>query len=186
MSEANKRVVLVSDFAGYPLKAQVIRHLQTRGWQITDLSPDPEDQPMYHRAGLMIGAKLAEGEFPKGLAFCGSGMGIHVAASKCPHVHAAVSETVHAAKRAVAANNCNLLAMGAFWTGPRLGRAMADAFLETNFGDGYEDWEGFYDYHMAGYLETENFDYEAFKAAGFQFDPVSDPVLGPEPASLAF
>ena len=46
--------------------------------------------------------------------------------------------------------------------------AMADAFLEHKLGDGYEDWDGFYEFHKLGYDELEHFDYEAYKANGFE------------------
>lgn len=187
MAEAtDRRVVLGADFAGFPLKEHVRRHLQETGWDVTDLTVDQEKAPMYHRVGFMLGAQIAEGKFSKALAFCGTGMGIHVAASKCPRVHAAVAESVRSARRAATANNCNLLAMGGFWTAPRLGIAMAQAFLEGNLGDGYEDWEGFYEYHKIGYDECEEFDYEAYKANGFEVVNPRNVQLGPEPKRLAF
>jgi ribose 5-phosphate isomerase B len=182
----DKHVVVSADFAGFPLKEAVKAHLVGRGWTVEDLTPDLAETPMYHRAGFMLGAKIAEREYEKGLAFCGTGMGIHVAASKCPHVHAAVCESVPAAKRSATGNNCNVLAMGAFFIGPQLGMAMADAFLDSEFGEGYEDWEGFDQYHVVGYEETEHFDYEAYKANGFELPDESVPPLGPQPSRLAF
>jgi ribose 5-phosphate isomerase B len=182
----DKHVVVSADFAGFPLKEAVKQHLIERGWTVEDLTPVLEDTPMYHRAGFKLGAKIAEREFEKGLAFCGTGMGIHVAASKCPHVHAAVCESVPAALRSATANNCNVLAMGAFYIAPRLGMAMADAFLEHSFGEGYEAWSGFDDYHRIGYDETENFDYEAYKANGFEVPEPEEAPLGPEPRGLAY
>ena len=187
MKTAKDRFVVVgADFAGFPLKEAVKRHLVRRGWTVEDVTPDLDSAPMYHRAGFLIGSKIAEGEFEKALAFCGSGMGIHIAASKVPHVHAAIAENVSAATRAATANNANLLAMGAFWTAPRLASAMADAFLESGLGDGYEDWDGFYEYHKRGYDECEAFDYEAYKANGFEVADPSVPELGEEPRRLAF
>jgi ribose 5-phosphate isomerase B len=182
----DRHVVVGADFAGFPLKEAVKRHLIERGWTVEDLTPVLEEAPMYQRVGFLVGSKIAEGEYEKALAFCGTGMGIHIAASMVPHVHAAVAETVPAAKRAATANNANLLAMGAFWTAPRLGEAMADAFLESELGEGYEDWEGFYEYHRRGYEECEAFDYEAYKANGFQVPDPSVPALGPEPPGLAY
>ena len=182
----DKHVVVSADFAGFPLKEAVKDHLVERGWTVEDLTPVLEETPMYHRAGFMVGAKIAEREFEKGLIFCGTGMGIHVAASKCPHVHAAVCESVPAAKRCATGNNCNVMAMGAFFVAPRLGMAMADAFLDHSFGEGYEDWEGFEEYHVVGYEETESFDYEAYKANGFRLADESEPPLGPWPRGLAF
>lgn len=181
-----RQVVVGADFAGFPLKEHVKEHLVANGWEVTDLTPEKGDLPMYHRVGFLVGSRIAEGEFEKALAFCGTGMGIHVAASKVPHVHAAVAESVRAARRASTANGCNLLAMGGFWIAPRLGQAMADAFLTTSLGDGYEDWDGFYDYHKLGFDETENFDYEAYRANGFALADPGEVVLGSEPSRLAF
>lgn len=181
-----RHVVLGADFAGFDLKEAVKSHLEERGWTVADLTPDRDTAPMYHRVGFLVGSRIAEQEYEKALLFCGSGMGIHVAASKVPHVHAAVVESVAAARRAATANNCNVLAMGGFFTGPALGMAMADAFLESELGDGYEEWDGFYEYHRVGYQECEDFDYEAYKSNGFQVPDPSVPALGPEPRGLAF
>lgn len=183
---ANKQVVVGADFAGFELKEAVKNHLTDRGWEVTDITPIQEESGMYHRIGFALGAKIAEGEFERALAFCGTGMGIHIAASKVPHVHAAVAESVRAARRAAAANGCNLLAMGGFWIGPRLGMAMADAFLESHLGSGYENWEGFLEYHQIGFDECENFDYDAYKANGFSVVKPGHAELGAEPKGLAY
>jgi len=182
----DKCVVLGADFAGFPLKEVVKEHLVERGWEVSDLTPTMEDVDMYHRVGFAIGSQISEGYFEKALAFCGTGMGIHVAASKCPHVHSAVCETLPSALRAATANNCNLMAMGAFWTGPKLAMAMADAFLEHKLGDGYEHWDGFLEYHKIGYEECEQFDYQAYKANGFVVPNKRDTPLGPQPVGLAY
>ena len=183
----DKHVVVGADFAGFELKEAVKGHLELRGWSVADLTPEQSnDLPMYHRVGFLVGAQISERTFEKALAFCGSGMGIHIAASKCPHVHAAVCETVASAKRAATANNANLLAMGGFFVGHRLGMAMADAFLDHDLGDGYEDWDGFYEYHRLGYEECENFDYDAYRANDFRVPGQRTIELGPEPEALAF
>ena len=183
---ADKQVVVGADFAGFKLKENVKAHLEERGWEVTDMTPSALNMPMYHRVGFLVGSQISEGVFEKGLLFCGSGMGIHIAASKCPHVHAAVCESIPAALRAATANNANILAIGAFFTAPRLASGMAAAFLEHSLGDGYEEWEGFYDYHEIGFDECERFDYEANKANGFQVVEPREAKLGPEPRGLAF
>lgn len=182
----DRHVVVGADFAGFGLKESVKKHLTARGWNVTDLTPDIADVPMYQRVGFLVGSRISEREFEKALIFCGSGMGIHIAASKCPHVHAAVCETVSTARRAATANNANVLAMGAFFTAPRLANAMADAFLESALGDGYETWDGFYEYHKLGFDDCETFDYERYKANGFQLTATRNVPLGPEPVGLAF
>ncbi len=88
----DKYLLVGADFAGYPLKEAVVAHFRKKGWQITDIgvrSPEDNDPDnMFHRVGLRVGAKISEGEFERALLFCGTGMGIHIAASKCPRVHA--------------------------------------------------------------------------------------------------
>lgn len=183
---AERAVVVGADFAGFRLKELVATHLTERGWEVTDVTPNQDDLPMYHRVGFRVGAEIAERRFERALIFCGSGMGIHIAASKCPHVHAAVCESVDTARRAATANGANVLAIGAFFTAPRLAYAMADAFLESSLGDGYEDWAGFREYHQRGFDECENFDYAAYVANGWSVPDPSVPALGPEPHGLAF
>lgn len=182
----SRHVIVGADFAGFPLKEAVKAHLEERGWTVTDITPVLEETPMYHRVGLALGAKIAEGEFERALAFCGTGMGIHIAASKVPHVHAAVCESVPSARRSSAANAANLLAMGAFYVAPRTAMAMADAFLESELGSGYENWDGFYAYHRIGYDECENFDYAAYKANGFEVPNPQSADLAPQPRGLAY
>lgn len=180
----DKKVLVGADFAGVPLKDAVVAHLEKNGWEVTDIgvkSADEENPEMFHRIGLKVGAKIAEGEFERALIFCGTGMGIHIAASKCPHVHCAVCEDVPSALRCITGNNCNVMAMGAFYVAPATGIAMAEAFLNHNLGDGYEYWENFYEFHKLAYDELEAFDYEEFKNNGFEVKTLGEVPLGPDP-----
>jgi RpiB/LacA/LacB family sugar-phosphate isomerase len=180
----DKQVSVGADRAGVPLKDAVVAHLEQKDWTVTDIGVKKDDaasEEMFHRIGLQVGAKIAEREFERALIFCGTGMGIHIGASKCPHVHCAVVESVPAAKRCITGNNCNVLSMGAFYVAPKMGMEIADAFLENNFGDGYVDWENFYKFHKLAYDELEAFDYDAFKANGFQVKKLGEVAIGPEP-----
>lgn len=167
----DKKLLVGADKAGVPLKEAVVKHLEKNGWEITDIGVktlDEENPEMFHRIGLKVGAKIAEREFERAIIFCGTGMGIHLAASKCPHVHAAVCESVPSAKRCITGNNCNVLSMGAFYVAPTMGIEMAEAFLNHKLGDGYEDRDDFYSFHKLAYDELEAFDYEEFKKNGFE------------------
>ncbi len=178
----DKQVLVGSDLTACPLKDEVVRHLRAKGWEVTDVgvqSPDEKDPEMYHRIGFKVGAMISEGEFERALLFDGAGMACHIAANKCPHVHAAVVESIPSALRCVTANHCNVLSMGSFYTTPQQAMAMADAFLEHSFGDGYEDWDGFLEYHLIGYEEIENFDYEEYKQNGFKLKNPRNHELSP-------
>jgi ribose 5-phosphate isomerase B len=176
----DKKLVVGADFAGYPLKEAVVAHLKAKGWEITDLGVQAGDDPdvntdlMFHRVGLRVGAEISEGNFERALLFCGTGMGIHIAASKCPHVHAGVVESVPAALRAITGNGVNVLAMGAFYVAPSMGIDIAEAYLNAELGSGYEWWHNFYEFHKLAIDELEAFNYEEFKANGFKVNKLGD------------
>lgn len=173
-----KQLLVGADFAGYPLKEAVCAHLKEKGWIITDLGvtdPNSSDQEnMFHRVGLRVGAKISEGEFERALLFCGTGMGIHIAASKCPRVHAGVVESVPAALRAITGNGVNVLAMGAFYVAPQMGCDIADAYLNAELGTGYEWWKNFYEFHKLAMDELDQFDYEEYKKNNFKVKYLGD------------
>ena len=177
-----KYILVAADFAGFPLKEAVVGHLKSKGWKVTDIgvkSANEENPEMFHRIGLKVGAKIAEGEFERALIFCGTGMGIHIAASKCPHVHCGVVESVPSALRAITGNGVNVLAMGAFYVAPQMGIDIADAYLEHKLGDGYENWKNFYEFHKLAIDELEAFNYEEFKKNNFEVKKIGEVVLPP-------
>ena len=138
----DKELLVAADIAGFELKEAIVKHLEAKGWKITDIGVRSADDP--------------------------PGMGIHIAASKCPHVHAAVVESVMSAKRAITGNNVNVLAMGGHWIGHNMGIEIAEAYLSLSMGQGYEWWPNFYEFHKLAYDELEAFNYEEFKANGFK------------------
>lgn len=173
----DKHVLVGADFAGFPLKEAVVEYLKKKGWKVTDIgvrSADEKNPEMFHRIGLKVGAKISEGEFERALLFCGTGMGIHIAASKCPGVHAGVVESVPAALRAITGNGVNVLAMGAFYVAPQMGKEIAETFLTHSLGEGYEWWPNFYEFHKLAIDELNAFDYEKFKKNGFKVDTLGD------------
>ena len=175
----DKKLVVGADFAGYPLKEAVCEHLRSKGWEILDLGVKAESDPndtenMFHRVGLRVGAQISEGIYERALVFCGTGMGIHIAASKCPHVHAGVVESVPAALRAITGNGVNVLAMGAFYVAPQMGIEIADAYLNNSLGSGWEWWHNVYEVHKLAIDELEAFDYEEYKKNGFKVHKLGD------------
>lgn len=177
-----KYLVVGADFAGFPLKEVVVEHLQKKGWKILDLGvkkdSDPNDTDlMFHRVGLRVGAEISEGNYERALVFCGTGMGIHIAASKCPHVHAGVVESLPAAIRAITGNGVNVLAMGAFYVAPQTACDIADAYLANSLGSGWEWWHNFYEFHKLAIDELEAFNYDEYKKNGFKVKHLDDYAL---------
>lgn len=175
----DKQILVGADFAGYPLKEAVVAHLKAKGWTVTDIgvkadSDSNDTDLMFHRIGLRAGAYVSEKEFERALLFCGTGMGIHIAASKCPNVHSGVVESVPAALRAITGNGVNVLAMGAFYVAPQMGCDIADAYLNAELGSGYEWWHNFYEFHKLAIDELDAFDYAKYKKDNFKVAKLGD------------
>ncbi len=175
----DKELVVGADFAGFPLKEAVCEHLRAKGWKILDLGvkvdSDPNDTDlMFHRVGLRVGAMITEKEYERALLFCGTGMGIHIAASKCPGVFSGVVESVPAARRAITGNGVNVLAMGAFYVAPAMGCDIADAYLSGSLGCDQTWWHNFYEFHKLSMDELDAFDYEEYKKNGFKVNKLGD------------
>jgi len=174
----DKKLLVGADLAGFPLKEVVVEHLAKKGWDITDIGvkslEDTDTELMFHRLGLRVGAMISEGEFERALIFCGTGMGIHIAASKCPRVHAGVVESVPAALRAITGNGVNVLAMGAFYVAPQMGIDIAEAYLNNELGNGYERCHNFYEFHKLAIDEMDSFNYDEYKASNYRLKHLGD------------
>ena len=88
--------------------------------------------------------------------------------------NAGVVESVPAARRAITGNGVNVLAMGAFYVAPEMGKAIADAYLSASLGSDYTWWPNFYEFHKLAMDELDAFDYAEYKANGFKVNKLGD------------
>jgi ribose 5-phosphate isomerase B len=131
------KIVVASDHAGYALKLKVVEHLKERGIEVEDLgcySEDPVDYPVY---GKKCGEALMAGKGDLGMVFCGTGIGISMAANKVHGVRCANVTSVDMAVKAKQHNNANILAMGGRITDPDTAIRMTDAWLDEKFLGGH-------------------------------------------------
>ena len=131
-----ERIIMGADPFGVELKDTVKEHLEKQGYEIEDISgPDGLD---YVEVGKQVGKAISEKKFDRGFIFCGSGMGVNIVANKFKGVYCGLCESVTTARLCRIINNCNVLAMGGFIVGPKMGIEMAEAFLNTDFSYGFD------------------------------------------------
>ncbi|MDR0434530.1 MAG: ribose 5-phosphate isomerase B [Gracilibacteraceae bacterium] len=129
-------VALGADHGGYALKEEVKRYLLARSYQVVDCgvdSAEPADYPFY---GKKVAESVAAGRAQKGVAICGTGIGMAVAANKVPGIRAALCTDSFMAKMARAHNDAQVLAMGARVVGTGLALDILEVFLRTDFEGG--------------------------------------------------
>ena len=130
------RIALSADHAGYLLKNELIDWLRTQNHEIVNLGTNGPESVDYPRYGAALAEALADGRAERGIAICGSGIGIAIAANRNPACRCAqVAEPLSAAL-ARNHNDANAIALGARLIGIEMARACIDAFLATDFGGG--------------------------------------------------
>lgn len=129
-------IAIGCDHAGYELKEAVKARLEVAGYQMIDLgahSSESVDYPIY---GHAVGRAVAEGKAEKGIAICGSGIGISIACNKVPGIRAALCTSVEMAEMSRRHNNANVICMGARMISQDLAFDMVDKWLSTEFEGG--------------------------------------------------
>ena len=127
------RIAIASDHAAYELKAQLADWLRTAGHAVEDLGthgPDSVDYPDY---GYALADAVASGRAEKGVALCGSGIGISISVNRNPACRCALVSEPLSASLSRQHNDANVIAMGARLTGIDMAKACIDAFLTTDF-----------------------------------------------------
>ena len=130
------RIAIASDHAAFDLKAELREYLIELGHEVADLGPESADRVDYPDYGYLLAAVVADGTVERGVALCGSGIGISIAVNRNPACRAALVSEPLSAALAREHNDANVIAMGARLTGSDMAKACLDAFLSTDFGGG--------------------------------------------------
>jgi len=129
-------VAIGSDHGGFELKQAIVAHLQERGMQFKDFGVFCNESADYPDIAVKVAEAVANGEFDKGLLFCGTGVGISIAANKVEGIRAANCHDVFSAQMSREHNDANILAMGGRVIGAGLAAMIVDVWLATEFSGG--------------------------------------------------
>jgi len=130
------RIAIGADHAGVVLKNEIKRFLDERGVPYTDFGTDNHDSVDYPDYAATVAQEVASGRFDRGILFCGSGIGMAIAANKVPGIRAASVVDEQSAQLSREHNDANVLAIGERLTPPDQARRIVSAFLDTEFAGG--------------------------------------------------
>lgn len=128
------KIGIAADHAGFEQKAQLSKHLEEMGYTVTDygaLNYDSSDD--YPDIIVPLALAISGGEVNKGIAVCGSGVGVSVAANKFPGVRAALITETYSAHQGVEHDDMNLMCLGGRVIGFSLMVELADTFLRAKY-----------------------------------------------------
>jgi ribose 5-phosphate isomerase B len=129
-------IAIGSDHAAYEFKEEIKKFLEEKGYEYKDFgtySPERVDYPVF---GEKVARAVASGECEKGLLFCGTGVGISIAANKVKGIRAVVCSEPYTAKLSREHNDTNILAVGARVVGIELAKMIIEIWLTTPFEGG--------------------------------------------------
>ncbi len=133
---SDETIALASDHAGFALKAALVEMLRAGGHDVLDLGTGSEASVDYPDYGRAIGEAVAGGRATRGIAVCGSGIGISIAANRVPGARAALCTSGLMARLARLHNDANILALGSRIIGIEVARDCLHEFLNTAFEGG--------------------------------------------------
>ncbi|HET9355735.1 MAG TPA: ribose 5-phosphate isomerase B [Sphingomicrobium sp.] len=130
------RIALAADHAGYVLKDELAAWLRDAGHEVADLGTNSPDSVDYPEFGARLASEVASGRAERGVAVCGSGIGISIAVNRNPACRCARVDDPLSARLAREHNDANVLALGGRLIGADMAKACVAAFLGTQFAGG--------------------------------------------------
>jgi ribose 5-phosphate isomerase B len=134
------KIVLASDHGGYLLKEEIKKALSARSdIEVIDLGTDSEESVDYPVFGKAAAEYVASGKAERGIVFCGTGMGITMAANKVKGIRCANITSEAFASLAAEHNHANIIAFGGRFIAPKDALHFIDIWLGTKWaGDRHE------------------------------------------------
>jgi len=129
-------VYIGSDHAGFSMKEKTAEYIRSLGYTVRDMGTDSEKSVDYPDYGVKVARMVRKNNGSCGVIFCGTGIGISIAANKVPEIRAALCTSEFHAEMARRHNDANILAMGARVSSFDEVKKMVNKWFSTPFDGG--------------------------------------------------
>ncbi|MEV7631432.1 ribose-5-phosphate isomerase [Microbacterium sp. NPDC089318] len=130
------RVIVGSDKAGFDYKEIVKRDLDGHELvaSVVDVGvDDASGATSYPKVAIEAAERIARGEADRAILFCGTGLGVAIAANKVPGIRAVTAHDSFSVERSILSNDAHVLCMGQRVVGIELARRLAEEWLTYTF-----------------------------------------------------
>ncbi|MBQ6906879.1 MAG: ribose 5-phosphate isomerase B [Clostridia bacterium] len=127
---------LGSDHGGFELKNYVKDWLVKKGYEVMDFGSHNEESVDYPDIAKEVCNAVVSGEVECGMLFCGTGIGMSIAANKINGIRAACVSDTFSAKMTKQHNNANVICLGGRTLGSELAKEIIEAYLKEDFEGG--------------------------------------------------
>ncbi|GFN36845.1 ribose 5-phosphate isomerase B [Tepidimicrobium xylanilyticum] len=130
------KVGIGSDHGGFELKEYIKEYLEKENIEYVDYGTYSQDSVDYPDYGEKLSKAVVSGEVDKGIAICGTGIGISIACNKVKGIRCALCSDTYSARMSVEHNNANILALGGRVLGKDLALEIVSVWLKAEFQGG--------------------------------------------------
>jgi ribose 5-phosphate isomerase B len=134
------RLIVGADEAGVDYKDKVLADLRNdpRVSEVTDIGVNRTDEPddfsrPYPYVGIAAGEMIRDGKADRAILFCGTGIGVAIAANKVEGIRATAAHDSFSVERSILSNDCQVLTMGQRVVGIELARRLAREWIGYTF-----------------------------------------------------
>lgn len=139
------RMVVASDNAGYDYRRAIVADLEAdpRVESVVDLGvhADGMTDKSYGQIAIQAAEMIRDGQADRAILFCGTGIGVAIAANKVKGVTATVVSDSYSVERSILSNNCQVITMGQRVIGLELARRLAKEWLGYTFDPASPSYE---------------------------------------------
>ena len=130
------KIAICSDHGGYELKTKLIPYIEGMGHEVKDTGCYSDKSVDYPDFAFPLAEAVARGEYERGIAICGTGIGVSICCNKVRGIRCALCGDVLSAELTRRHNDSNVLAMGGRIIGVETAKAVVRVWLDTPFDGG--------------------------------------------------
>ena len=130
------KIAMGNDHSAVEMKEAIKAYVESKGYEVIDFGTNSCDSCDYPEYGERVGRAVAAGEADYGIAICGTGIGIGIAAGKVKGVRVCTCSEPYSARLSRMHNNTNVLTFGARVIGVEMAKMIVDEWLDNKYEGG--------------------------------------------------
>lgn len=131
-----KKIAMGNDHTAVEMKQEIKAYVEAKGYEVIDFGTNETASCDYPEYGEKVGRAVAAGEADYGIAICGTGIGIGIAAGKVKGVRVCTCSEPYSAKLSRMHNDSNVLTFGARVVGVEMAKMIVDEWLDNQYEGG--------------------------------------------------
>lgn len=134
--ESVMKIAMGNDHTAVEMKKVIKAYVEAKGYEVIDLGTNGSESCDYPLFGEKVAQAVSAGEADYGIAICGTGIGIGIAASKVKGIRVCTCSEPYSARLSRMHNNSNVLTFGARVIGDEMAKMIVDQWLDSTYEGG--------------------------------------------------